>query len=634
MESYPPSFQADRNSFFPTPSISSPEQAYIHQLLPICDQMSATLLSDHLDSVLKSGREAQARRQCSSISELIVPDEVPSFTSDPKRKRSDLWHKRESHDSGSESGDDCDRPLVPKLSRRPSTILHAFERFRRNRPQDQDSSNRCKNEARDSGTQTDLNTRLSPMRRDSFRQKLHALFADNIRTVQSRKPHPRAMVRTGEPVSLVHPRRSDPAQSKDPDSTCMPEALNPIEHDSNSTGDWGFKTFRLGSRTRSISSSSWRSDNSRCELDYQPSATAETDVRSGESVDSQRWRTLNGYSPPPTPKPDRTSQMPSEKLVNFRDFLRQRHVKSRKRMRPISRNIELTMGGGALQHKYPHIKYNSREPRMESLYQLGVLPPIPSETSPEKSPWISHTGSKTTDAWTELHDMGPSHSPSRSQSCNRARSPSSSQAADIDSNSEHESIVEVQRIERLRVAFAALSAHPISPTSSAIVAEQADPASRSKGVSVNHLSYTENTADDASTRPRLSLKRSAACMAESTVISDEEPLQHPDRLGNHAQQETQRVVPEESDDDESFSECVQHLDNDGTAAVGEQVQQESTTSSYNTPATQQVGLDGLEGLEGYEFVQRILAWTARREDAARGAGETEEWERGRPISRR
>lgn len=97
----------------------------------------------HLASVLKSGREAQARRQSPTIAlalDEIAPDEYPTFTrpispeldeskrythDPPKRKRTNPWTFHLNPNS-LESGDDCDRPLSRKLSRKASNVFHIF----------------------------------------------------------------------------------------------------------------------------------------------------------------------------------------------------------------------------------------------------------------------------------------------------------------------------------------------------------------------------------------------------------------------------------------------------------------------------------------------------------------------------
>lgn len=111
------------------------------------------MASEHLDTILRSGYEAQAHRRRIAASNdggmaELNPDEGPTFThpvspgldsthryttSPPMRRRTNPWSLlRES--SSSESGDDCDRPLTRslshnlsrRLSRRASSALSKF----------------------------------------------------------------------------------------------------------------------------------------------------------------------------------------------------------------------------------------------------------------------------------------------------------------------------------------------------------------------------------------------------------------------------------------------------------------------------------------------------------------------------
>lgn len=96
----------------------------------------------HVEFVLQSSRETTIRRESTALApDEIAPDEYPTFTravspelaeskrythEPPRRSRTNPWSSFHRNSNSSESGDDCDRPLSRKLSRKASNVFHIF----------------------------------------------------------------------------------------------------------------------------------------------------------------------------------------------------------------------------------------------------------------------------------------------------------------------------------------------------------------------------------------------------------------------------------------------------------------------------------------------------------------------------
>ncbi|KAJ4345879.1 uncharacterized protein N0V89_012015 [Didymosphaeria variabile] len=371
-------------------------------------------LPSYFKSVPRSGRESQAHRQCPAVAQDgIAPDEYPTFTRPsspeldgskrytddaPKRKRTHPWTFR--RDSNSESGDDCDRPLARRLSRKASTVLH---KFTPQRTRSDASSARAQSlpegpeEADEHVEPVAKRRHFSAERRRSSLQKLKDLInkvhKDSAAPTKTFLPAP-PLDEDDRDMGLMQRSCSGKAPSlaaEDPELIYMAGALPaPASEDSSGDGNGiGNGNISLDpllnpnlteSKHRKASTAAASLDSDYWVNAATAATSIDVDMDDGREVGLLPPASLTGYSPPPNPKNKRARHYPYNALPNFpnrRNSLKRQFSLSSKSQR---RDMTTALSNRHIAPWDP-LSTTSSVTQPDSTSVIGVLPSLSSETT-------------------------------------------------------------------------------------------------------------------------------------------------------------------------------------------------------------------------------------------------------------
>jgi hypothetical protein len=377
------------------PSLLS--DVYIHFLHLFTDSHCSRRMEPaaHLNSIVQSGRAAQVRRQSrTAAQEEVAPDEYPTFTrpispeldaskrytqDPPKRKRTNPWSFRR-NSNASESGDDCDRPLSRKLSRKASTVFHIFtpQRARSNASAALPQSLLGEpGDAREHVPPAAPSRHVTDERRRSSLQKLKDFIFEILRkdSAVSEKPylpapplddddHAMGLFQTSSPK---HPQS---LYTADPDLIYMTGALPPDNPNSSLLEPLTNPDLTESKRRKTSAAAAARPHGIDADLD-------------------DPWRpfspNLTGYSPPPLPR-RRATHHAHTAVPKFPS--RRRDSRRRFSAVPASAEIHMDMMSATPRHVVaPWDTPSDTDRSSPSTSAIGVLPSLSSAESASHVPF-------------------------------------------------------------------------------------------------------------------------------------------------------------------------------------------------------------------------------------------------------
>ncbi|KAF2442010.1 hypothetical protein P171DRAFT_59729 [Karstenula rhodostoma CBS 690.94] len=353
----------------------------------------------HFASVFKSVREAQARRHSATVSQdEIAPDDYPTFTrplspqldeskrythDPPKRKRTNPWSFQR-NPNAPESGDDCDRPLSRRLSRKASNVFHKFTPQTTHGNASTAPAQEFPGAPEEHAAKRLHVTAEQPERRSSL-QKLKDYILDKVRkdSATSTKPllpaHP--LDEDDHAMGLWQcspPKHSQSLYTADPDIIYMTGALpandpsrNSQEHSENISLDPSVNPILTESRRRKASTAAASIDS------------ADVPFSQGVAVN------ITGYSPPPTPKNRPSYHYPKISISNSSTC---HNYPRRPRAGPSSsgKYINIAVAGSSARHVVaPWEEIEQASPSTSTSTSTSTIGVLPSLSSVESASHVS-----------------------------------------------------------------------------------------------------------------------------------------------------------------------------------------------------------------------------------------------------
>ncbi|KAF9735697.1 hypothetical protein PMIN06_006773 [Paraphaeosphaeria minitans] len=387
----------------------------------------------HLASVLRSGREAQSRRKSAAVPpDEVAPDEYPTFTrpispeldeskrytqDPPKRKRTNPWSFHRNSNS-SESGDDCDRPLSRKLSRKASNVFHIFTP-QRTRSNASAAPAQHPREAPDDG-EADEHVQPTAKRRhvtaerrkSSLKQLIEFIWGKRKDSATSEKPLLPAPLLDEDDLATGLWKRSSPNHPQSPfnsdpdDIIYMSGALPASTPNRTSPVDLG-----------GISLDPLVNPNVT-ESKRRKAFAAAASIDSNEpSMLQGVGSSVTGYSPPPTPKNKRSVHYPNTAMVNFHPC----HSSLRRPRAGPSSIANATYMDVTVAHasaRYAIAPWEEADATSPSTSTIGVLPSLSSvdSTSNLSLPTFAQPPTTASPTTVALHTPSRPHSPAQARS--------------------------------------------------------------------------------------------------------------------------------------------------------------------------------------------------------------------------
>ncbi|KAK7191915.1 hypothetical protein PSPO01_02364 [Paraphaeosphaeria sporulosa] len=384
----------------------------------------------HLASVIRSGREAQSRRKSAAVPpDQIAPDEYPTFTrpispeldeskrythDPPKRKRTNPWTFHRDSNS-SESGDDCDRPLTRRLSRKASNVFHIFtpQRTRSNSSAapPQHLSETPEDQEREEHVQPAAKRRhvTAERRKSSLKHLMEFIWGKRKDSATSENPHLPA-----------------PPLDEDDHATGLRQRF-PLKHSQSLfTSDPDDIIYMSGALPASTPNRSPLGDLGGFSLDFlvnpniterkpRKASAAAISINSDEpSIFQSFGNSIIGYSPPPTPKNKRSVHDPNTEMSSFHEC---HNSLRRPGTGPPSsgsgKYTDIAVAGTSTRHAVA--PWEQSEAASPSTSIIGVLPSLSSveSTSHVSLPTFALPPPTANSSTVALHTPSRSHSPTQ-----------------------------------------------------------------------------------------------------------------------------------------------------------------------------------------------------------------------------